>query len=145
MGLYSGNVLGITPNVANDNWALDAAALESAIIKEIGWGGEATVSTAMRTIVARASGGTVPVAGNVQKRHPHTPTNLVAFVTTWTAQPTLDAGALIPIQGWNSNGGIVLWQAGPGDEIFLIGAAHVSCRNAVGTATSDYGVCWLEP
>ena len=146
MGVYTGNVPGITPNTSNDNCSLDAAASESAQIISIGWGGEAISSTAMRTRVGRSVSGATPVAGNVQKHHPHTPSNLVTFVTGWTTQPTLDAGELLPgIGSWNAHGGLVKWLAGPNEDIWIIGAAQFSIRNALGVAVSSYGITWIEP
>lgn len=153
MGRYSGVVLGITPDTGNDNWSLNAAANESGCVLEVHWGGQATTSTAMQTSIARSASGSTLTAGDVQKLHPNTPTNLMDFVKNtggadggWTTQPTLTAGALFA-ESWNAHGGVVRWLAAPGEEFVIIGAAtpaQMSCRNAVGTATSSYGVIWQE-
>ena len=142
--LYTGHVRAIVPDVTKDNLAIVPAANKPIAIMDISYGGEATVSTAMVTRFARtASDGTVPVTGDVQKKYPNAPAAGANFVKTWTAQPTLNAGNLIPITDWNSDGGVVRWYAGPGDEIYGINE-QISCRNAVGTATSSYGLSWKE-
>ena len=145
MSKYLGHVLSITPVLANDNCALDAGASESGKIYEFRASGQSTATTAMATRLARTAGdGTVPVAGNVQKRHP-TPaaTNLIAFVSSWGGQPTLDPGGLLE-ESWNSFGGIVKWHAGPDEEFIIIGAEQISCRNSVGLGVSTYRMAWEE-
>ena len=148
MGLYSGVVRSITPSLTDDNWFLTAGANESGAVREVHWGGQAEVTTAMHTRVARASGQAgAATAGNVAKLHPNSPTNLMTFGTTFaTTQPTLDAGDLFA-ESWNAHGGVVRWLADPGEEFVIIGAATepvIACRNAVGVAVSTYGVIWGE-
>lgn len=144
MATFHGQV-NITPATANDNWTLDAAANEQVRIIAIEFGGESTATTAMRTRTTRSASGVTPTAGSVQVVSPHvTLTNLVTFASTWTTQPTLTAGALFEIS-WNSHGGVVRWAAAqPDEELALVGAAHISNRNAVGTGVSSYGVTWKE-
>jgi len=149
MAVYTGNDAGITPATTDDNWTLDAVATETGQILEVGWGGEATASTAMRTRLARGSGAAAtPVVGTPGKRHPNSVANLIAFTTGWTTQPTIDAVPqdLIPVQSWNAHGGVVRWLAAPGEEIVMIGGTNVyiCCRNAIGVGVSSYGVTWDE-
>lgn len=148
MSYYNGYVRSITPSTTDDNWALAAGASESCRVLEVNWGGEATTTTAMATRVARSDTQTgATTTGSVAKGHPNSATNLVAFATTFaTTQPTLNAGDLF-MTSWNAHGGVVRWLAAPGEEFVLIGAATEICisnRNSVGTATSSYGVCWIE-
>ena len=145
MSRYSGAVRSITPSTSDDNWTLDAASGESGKVQEVSFGGEATTSTAMHTRTARSgSESGAGTAGNVAKLHPNAATNLIAFNTTYaTTQPTLDAGDLFTMS-WNAHGGVIRWLAAPGEEFVLIGAALISNRNSVGTATSSYGVIWEE-
>ena len=145
MARYSGTVLGLTPSLTDDNWALDAAAAEMGSILEVHWGGEVTTSTLMRTRVARSSGQAgAATLGNVAKINSRSAANLLDFALTYaTTQPALDAGDLFA-ESWNAHGGVVRWLAAPGEEFIIIGAAVVSCRNAVGTALSSYGVIWDE-
>lgn len=148
-GRYQGVVRGITPSTTDDNWTLAAGASELAVVTTVHWGGEVTTSTAVQTRVARSSGQTGNATlGNTERLHPYDPaTNLVRFVTTFaTTQPTLEAGDLFA-ESWNAHGGVLRVRLDPGEEFVLIGAATelcVSCRNAVGTPASTYGVFWAE-
>jgi len=149
MAVYTGNDAGITPATTDDNFTLEPAASTSGRILEVGWGGEATASTAMRTRLARSTGGATPVAGTPGKRHNNSVANVIIFITGWTTQPTIAAVPqdLIPIQSWNAHGGVVRWLAAPGEEIVMTdfsGAENVSCRNAVGVGVSSYGCSWDE-
>lgn len=133
----------ITPVLANDNFALDAGASESGRVYELRFSGESTATTAMFTAFGRtANDGTVPVAGNVQKRHPNS-TQAITFVASWGGQPTQDLGALLS-ESWNSFGGVVRWHAGPDEEFIIIGVEQLSCRNAVGLGVSTYRIAWDE-
>ncbi len=143
MARYTG-VEAKTVVLADDNFGLDAIAGESGRILDVGWGGEVTTSTAMRTRLARSSGGTVPVSGDVQKRHPNSVTNVIQFVDGWTVQPTLTAGFLIPVAAWNAHGGTVRWLAAPGEEIEIIGAEQISCREELGAIAASFGATWDE-
>lgn len=149
MSVYNGSVVSITPSTTDDNWFLAANASESCKVTAVSASGEATTSTAMATRHARAasqSGNTT--AGNVEKSHPNSATNLVSFGTTFaTTQPTLSAGNLLPFS-WNCHGGIMYWHAGaPDEEWTLIGAATetlIVSRNSVGTGVSTYTAHWRE-
>ncbi len=143
MSRYFGTILTKTPDLAKDNWALDAAADEHGNIWEVKMSGQSVVTTAMETRVARSASGTTPVAGDVQKRHPKSPTNLINFVKSWTGEPTLTAGALFA-ESWNSHGGVIRWLAAPGEEFVVIGAEQISCRGVVGLGVSTYQVVWDE-
>ena len=130
--------------LADDNIAWDAIAGESGRILDVGWGGEVTTSTAMRTRLARSATGTVPVSGDVQNRHPNSVANVIQFVDGWTVQPTLTAGNLIPVASWNAHGGTVRWLAAPGEEIEIVGAEQISCREALGAVAASFGGTWDE-
>lgn len=148
MARYGGYVRSITPSTSDDNWGLTAGSSKSGKVIEVSWGGELTTSTAAQTRVTRSSGQTgATTTGNVEKLHPNSPTNGLAFETTFaTTQPTLDNGDLFTTS-WNFHGGVVRWLAAPGEEFVIIGAATetvISCRNSVGTSTSSYGTVWEE-
>jgi len=150
MGVYIGSVISITPLTTDDNCALDPAATESGKVIEVFWGGESTASTAMATKVSRGSGGTTPVAGDVQKRNENSVANKIEFIKGpigWAAEPALDAGSLFALS-WNCHGGVVRWLAAPGEEWMMLGAAAaadtISIRNSVGTGVSTYGMIWDE-
>lgn len=143
MALHTG-FIAKTVVLADDNFGLDAIAGESGKIVDVGWGGEVTTSTAMRTRFARSSGGTVPVAGDVQKRHPNSVGNIIGFITGWTAQPALVAGNLIPVASWNAHGGTVRWLASPEEAIIILGAEQISCREFLGAIAASFGATWDE-
>jgi hypothetical protein len=148
MPQYSGSVLTITPSTTDDNWTITAGTGIYVKVKEVSMGGQATTSTAMSTRIARSSGQTgSSSAGNTEKLHPGHATKRAGFVLTFaTTQPTLEAGDLFA-PAWNAHGGSIRYLAAPGDEFVLVGAATelcISCRNSVGTATSNYGVIWME-
>lgn len=145
MPRYMGHVTK-TPNLAQDNWALEAASGESGKITEVRFSSTITGGggTSMDTQVTRTNGsGTVPVLGNVQKGHPNSPPNAIDFVSAWTSQPVPDAGALLQ-EEWLSAGGVVRWLAGPDEEWIILGAEQISCRNIAGTAASSYRGVWHE-
>ncbi len=96
-----------------------------------------------RVRLSRSSGGTVPVSADVQQRHPNSVVNTIQGVDAWTAQPTLDAGALMGT-GWNLHGGVVRWQAAPGEEFELVGAEQVSLRDLLTTANLTGLIIWIE-
>lgn len=143
MPRYFGTILTKTPDLAKDNWALDAAANEHGSIWEVRMSGQSTVTTAMETRVSRSASGVTPVSGDVQKRHPKSDPNKIAFVKDWTTHPTLTAGALFA-ESWNSHGGVVRWLAAPGEELIIIGAEQISCRPVVGLGVSTYTAVWDE-
>lgn len=132
-----------TNAIADDVLALDAAAGEDGAIVEAMIGGEVVTSTAGRVRLSRSSGGTAPVAADVQQRHPNSVVASIQAVDAWTAQPVLDAGALMGT-GWNLHGGVVRWQAAPGEEFELVGAEQVSLRDLLTTANLTGLIIWVE-
>lgn len=149
MALYTGTQRGITPATTTDNWTLDAAATEVGALYFVEAGGEVTSSAAMRTRWTTSSGaaGALTALSTILKTDPvqQALTNLIAFGSPYAStQPTLDAGDWYA-ESWNAHGGLVRYQAGlPQDELVIIGAKTVSCRNAVGTSTSSYICKWRE-
>ncbi len=143
MSKYHGTRKGITPATTADNWTLNAAADEHGKILELRMSGEVTTTNAMRTRVARAASGATPTSATPGKLHPKSPANLIDFVTTWTTQPTLNADDLFA-ESWNAHGGVLRWLAAPGEELVIIGAEQISCRNEVGVQASTYSVVWEE-
>jgi hypothetical protein len=149
MAEYSGLVSSLDPSTSDDNWTLDAAIDEYGEIVSVSAAGEETAGAAILARVARsASAAGSGTAGNTQNLHPHSNALKVSFYTTYaTTQPTLSAGALIPL-GFNANGGSIFIITDPNHRPQIVGAETVSCRNSVGSgtgATSNYGVCWAEP
>ena len=145
MPRYFGHVTK-TPNITQDNYALEAASGESGKITEVRFSSTITGGggTSMDTRVGRTNGsGTVPVLGNVQLGHPNSDPNKIDFVTAWTSQPVLDVGALLQ-EEWLSAGGVVRWLAGPDEEWIILGAEQISCRNTAGVASSSYRAVWHE-
>jgi hypothetical protein len=146
---YSGGVRSITPSTSDDNWTLDAVSAGIGKVKEFSWGGQATSSTAMQTRVSRANSeaGSLTTGNVANLEGQGVPTNDVDFVTTYgTTQPTLNAADIFSLS-WNDHGGVVRWVADPEEEVWLITGQTldlISCRNAVGTASSSYGVVWSE-
>ena len=130
--------------ITDDLLALDAAAGEDGAVMEFSIGGEVTTSTAGRVRLSRSSGGTVPVAADVQQRHPNSPGPRIQAVDSWTAQPTLDAGALFGT-GWNAHGGVIRWLAAPGEEFEVVGAEQLSLRDELAAVNLSGTLIWLEP
>lgn len=143
MSRHIGTILSKTPDLAEDNWALEAEANEHGSIWEVRMSGQSVVTTAMETRVARSGSGATPVSGDVQMRHPKSAANLINFVKDWTTHPTIVAGALFA-ESWNSHGGVIRWLAAPGEELIIIGAEQISCRGVVGLGVSTYTVVWDE-
>lgn len=150
MSHYSGFRGGITPSAGVANWVLETASGVEARLREVGWGGEVTTSTAMRTRVARDSalGTGTRTSGDIQKGNQHSPTNSAFFSTTYaTTQPTIVAGSLFGTS-WNAHGGVIRWLASPEEyfNVYDAAAANASleCRADVGTAASSYHVVWEE-
>lgn len=124
----------VTPNVANDLITLIAATGHPVRIKRVRCSGESTVSTAMRTVIQRSTGGTTG-AGAITPEKTNTGDNAATTVvdTTWVAQPTVSGNPLYN-ESWNSfAGGFDLTL--DGREIYLVGTEQVSIRNTVGTGT----------
>lgn len=132
-----------TNAITDDLLALDAAAGEDGAIVEAMIGGEVVTSTAGRVRLSRSSGGTTPVSADVQQRHPNSVAPAIQAADGWSGQPTLDAGALMGT-GWNLHGGVVRWQAAPGEEFELVGAEQVSLRDLLTTAALTGLIIWVE-
>ena len=150
MSQYTGYRASITPATGVANAILETVATVEARVKEFGWGGESTTSTAMNTIVARDSivGPGSRTAGNGQRSNMHGVVHAAFFSTTYaTLQPTILAGALYGTS-WNSHGGVIRWLAAPGEEfqIYDAGAttASLEVRAVVGVGTSSYHLIWDE-
>lgn len=144
----SGEVIGSTPTAGVANWILEGTSSTVGAIQEFSWSGGATSSTAMRSRIARDSavGTGARTAGSVQRLDQSltTPGNAMFFSTTYAStQPTIVAGALYA-EDWNAYGGKTRWLAAPGEELILVGAVSVECRQDLGIATSTYGVIWTE-
>lgn len=142
MGIYTA-FEAKTNVITDDLLAVDAAATEDGKIIEFGIGGEVTTSTAGRVRLSRSSGGTVPVAADVQQRHPSSPAPVIQAADDWTAQPTLDVGALFGT-GWNLHGGVIRWLAAPGEEFEIIGAEQLSLRETLGAVALSGTLIWSE-
>lgn len=149
--VYSGGRSGITPVTTTDNWTLEAnAAGEIGMVGEFNWGGESTTSTAMRTRIVRpTTAGATATAGTAGTGHPGAQAARLVFATGWTTQPVIPADGTgeLYVSSWNSHGGVIIWKASPGEEIFVVNGlltSELSCRNAVGTGVSSYGVRWTE-
>ncbi len=142
MGIYTAFQAKV--NVTTDDLlALDAAADEDGAVIEFSIGGEVTTSTAARIRLSRGSGGTVPVAADVQQRHRLSPSPVIQAVDSWTAQPTLDAGALFGTS-WNAHGGVIRWLAAPGEEMAIIGLEQVSLRETIAAVALSGSLIWSE-
>lgn len=133
----------VTPNVANDLITLVAATGKPAFIRRIRCSGEATVSTAMRTVIQRCTAGTTP-GGALTPEKTNTSDAAASTVvdTTWAAQPTL-SGSPLYNESWNAFGGgfdITL----DGREIYLLSTEQLSIRNTVGTGLMSLDVEFVE-
>lgn len=145
-----GAVSGVTSAATTDLIVIEAGSSRMLKILEVGWGGEATTTTAMRTRLALASTAGTSITGTVDvvKQIPATdPAN--AFTTgVSSTSPTYAAGNMIPFSSWNSHGGVVRWLANPGEEFLLIQAVtagkQVALRNEVGVATITCGLVVVE-
>lgn len=145
-----GAVAGVTSAATTDLIVFEAGANRLAKIIEVGWGGEQTTSTAMRTRLAQASTAGTSITGTVDvlKQSPATDPTAAFTVGTSSTSPTYAAGNLIPFSSWNSHGGVVRWLANPGEEFLLIQAVtagkQVALRNEVGVATITCGLVVIE-
>src|SRR5262245_24705645 len=145
-----GGVSGLTFAATTDLIIIEAGSNKMATIIEVGWGGEATTSTAMRTRLTLASTAGTSITGtvDVQGRSPATDGTKAATLGTSSTSPTYAVGSMIPIMSWNAHGGIVRWQAMPGEEFILIqavtGGKQASLRNEVGSATGTAGLVFVE-
>lgn len=145
-----GAVTVVTTASTTDLIVIEAGSSRMLKILEVGWGGEATTTTALRTRLALASTAGTSITGTVDvvKQIPATdPTN--AFVTgTSSTSPTYAAGNLIPFSSWNAHGGVVRWLANPGEEFVLVqavtGGKQVALRNENGVAQISCGLVVIE-
>lgn len=128
---------------SEDLVTLDAAANEDGKVVECIIGGEPTTSTAGRVRLSRSGSGATPVSGDVQNQQPNAPTNAIQLVDGWSTDPTLVAGALMGTS-WNLHGGVVRWQAAPGEEFDVIGAEQISFREELSTAVLSGTLIWNE-
>lgn len=129
--------------IADDILSLDAAAGEDGAVVEVIVGGEVVTSTAGRVRLSRSAGGLTPVSGDVQQGHPNSSAPRIQAADGWSTQPTLDAGALMGT-GWNLHGGVVRWQAAPGEEFEIVGAEQLSLRELLSTADLTGLMIWVE-
>jgi hypothetical protein len=151
---YSLVFMSATPTVDQVLWALQAAQGEVGSVKEFWFGGEATTSTAMATIITRydntqagaLTGGNVAELGNVAGGAE----TLTAGNSYATTEPAPSGGPLFGTS-WNAHGGVVRWLAAPSEEMWVVGdnatpgpSGQMGCENTVGTATSTYGFIWSE-
>jgi hypothetical protein len=122
----------VSPKVANDLLTIIAPANKSIRILHITAWGEATSSTAMRTVIQRSTGGTTGGgAATPEKLNTSDPAAGLTAYTTWSAQPTLSGSPLFN-RSWNAfGGGFDL----PLEDkpIHLVNSEQLSIRNTVGT------------
>jgi len=135
---YTVSRKGVTPTVGNDLMTIIAPANKMIRIKRIRVTGEATASTAMRTVIQRSTGGTTPGGAlTPEKTTTSDPAASTVVDTTWATQPTL-SGSPLYNEGWNAFGGgfdLTL----DGRELYLVNSEQVSIRADAGT-----GVMSLE-
>lgn len=136
-----------TPTAGVANWVLEEVASKAARIYRSTWGGEVTVSTIIRSRLARdtavGTGARTAIATSKKASNDGGPDAFIssAYATT---PPTIETGSLFGTT-WNGNGDVVQWIAlDPDDEILLIGAQSVECRADVGAVASSYGLDWKE-
>lgn len=144
----AGYVIGSTPSAGVANWVLEGTSSTVGAIQEFSWSGGATSSTAMRSRIARDSvnGTGSRTTGLIQRldQSVTSPGNTMFFSTAYASSPpTIVVGALYA-EDWNAYGGKTRWLAAPGEEIILVQAVSVECRQDLGIATSTYGVVWTE-
>ncbi len=144
---FGGTNSTITPTVGAPNISLESAASEFAAVMEFSWGGEVTTSTVMNTSFSRAAEGVGAPATAITAQlfaENQAAVSLVVsggdHATTVPAKSTGDLWAT----SWNAHGGVIRWLAAPGEEVIMLGVATVVLENSVGTATSSYGLVWLE-
>jgi hypothetical protein len=150
MPVFVGARAGAIFSATTDVMHLYAASGELSEVLEVGWGGEATTTTAMRTRFTRATtAGTSPTTNTDNQQLDQQGTAATAKIdsVTTVTSPTYAAGSLFPEQSWNGHGGVVRWLASPDQKITLVGAAaaaHISIRNEVGSLTGSAGWIWRE-
>ena len=145
-----GAVSGLTFAATTDVIVIEAGTNRMATVIEIGWGGEATTSTAMRTRFTGATTAGTAITGtvDVQKRSPATDPTQAATLGVSSTSPTYGAGSMLPIMSWNAHGGIMRWIAAQGEEFVLIQAVttgkQAALRNEVGAATGTAAIVFVE-
>src|SRR5262245_39535029 len=114
-----GGVSGLSIAATTDLIIIEAGSNRMAKVWEVGWGGEATTTTAMRTrfTLATTAGTSITGTVDVQKLSPATDPTQAATLGTSSTSPTYAAGSMIPVMSWNAHGGVVRWLAAPGEEI----------------------------
>ena len=143
MRLYTVTRNNVTPNTSNDLLTLIAASNKPIKINRIRCTGEATSSTAMRTVIQRSTGGTgAGGALTPEKTNTSDASANTVVDTTWSGQPSL-SGSPLYNESWNAfAGGFDLTL--DGREIYLLGAEQLSIRNTVGTGTLSIDVEFSE-
>jgi hypothetical protein len=141
---------GVTTATATDLLIIEAGTSRMAKIWEVGWGGEAIATTAMRTRFTLATTAGTAITGTVdtQKGQPATDPTQAATLGVSSTSPTYAAGSMVPIMSWNAHGGVVRWLAAPGEEFVLIQvvttAKQAALRNEVGATTITCGLVFEE-
>lgn len=136
---YTVSRKGVTPTVGNDLMTIIAPANKMIRVKRIRATGEATASTAMRTIIQRSTGGVTPGGAlTPEKTNTSDPAASSTINTTWGTQPTL-SGSPLYNEGWNAFGGgfdLTL----DGRELYLVNSEQLSIRADVGTGAMSLDV-----
>jgi len=134
---------GITPTVGSDLLTIIAPANKAIRIKRVRASGEATASTAMRTLIQRSTGGSGSIPLTPEKTSTTDPAAGSTIVQAWiTTQPTPSGNPLYS-EGWNAFGGgfdLTL----DGREIYLVNAEQLSIRADLGTGLMDLDVEFEE-
>jgi hypothetical protein len=139
MRLYTVTINNTTPTITNDLMTIISPSGKTVRVKRIRASGEATSSTAMRTVIQRSTGGTTGGGAITPDKQSNTDPSASTIVdTTWSAQPTLSS---IPHynESWNAFGGgfdLTL----DGREIYLSNGDQLSIRNTIGTGLMSMDV-----
>ncbi len=143
MRTYTVTRKNVTPTVGNDLLTIIAPANKAIRIKRIRASGEATASTAMRTLIQRSTGGSGSVPLTPEKMSTTDSAAGSTIVQAWiTTQPTPSGNALYS-EGWNAFGGgfdLTL----DGREIYLVNAEQLSIRADAGVGLMDLDVEFEE-
>ena len=145
-----GSVSGVTSAATTDLIILEAGTSRLLKVIEVGWGGEATTTTAMRTRLAQASTAGTALTGTVDILKGAPATDPAAAFTSGTSStsPTYAAGNMIPFSSWNAHGGVVRWLADPNEYLLFIQAVtagkQFALRNEVGATTITCGIVVVE-
>ena len=130
----------VTPNTSNDLVTIIAPANKAIRIKRIRASGEATASTAMRTVIQRSTGGASGGGGITpgQANSSDSAASTTVYTTWAGGQPTLSGNPHYN-ESWNAFGGgfdLTL----DGREIYLVNSEQLSIRNTIGTGTLSLDV-----